>query len=55
LIVPPGDARALAGAIARLLSEPESHAQFGAAAARRARSLFHPHEFQRATVGAILG
>jgi glycosyltransferase involved in cell wall biosynthesis len=55
LVVPPEDARALAEALARLLSDTDEYARFSVAAARRARSLFDPHEFQRATVAAILG
>jgi glycosyltransferase involved in cell wall biosynthesis len=54
-IVPTGDARALAEAIEKTLTDADEYARFSAAAARRARSLFDPHEFRRATVAAILG
>jgi glycosyltransferase involved in cell wall biosynthesis len=54
-VVPPGEPAACAKAITRLLSNREKLHQFSAAAARRARSLFDLHEFQRATVAAILG
>lgn len=54
-VVPTEDARALAEAMARLLSDADEYARIGNAAARRARSLFDPHEFQRATVAAVLG
>lgn len=54
-IVPPNEPTACAEAISRLLSNDETFARFSTAAARRARSLFDPFEFQRATVAAILG
>jgi glycosyltransferase involved in cell wall biosynthesis len=54
-VVPPGEPAAFAKAITRLLSNQEKLHQFSAAAARRARSLFDPHEFRRATVAAVLG
>ncbi len=40
LLVPTGDARALAGALARLLEDPERRRCLGRAARRRARSLY---------------
>ncbi|HKQ46647.1 MAG TPA: glycosyltransferase [Phycisphaerae bacterium] len=55
LVVPPEDARKLAEALARLLTDSDLYSRIRSAAARRARSLFDPYEFQRATVAAILG
>ncbi len=54
-VVPPDEPTACAEAISRLLSNEDTFARFSMAAARRARSLFDMHEFQQATVAAILG
>jgi glycosyltransferase involved in cell wall biosynthesis len=40
LLVPPGDARALAGAVAALLRDPARRARMGAAGAARAAAMF---------------
>jgi rhamnosyl/mannosyltransferase len=40
LVVPPGDAHALAQAIQRVLADPERRQRYGAAARQRARSVF---------------
>jgi glycosyltransferase involved in cell wall biosynthesis len=45
LLVPPGDAPALAGALARLLREPQTAAAFGAAGWERSRQF---------TIGALV-
>ena len=58
LLVPPGDARALAGAIAALLADPARRASMGAAAARRIEEHFSWRacaEKTAALYGEVLG
>ncbi len=54
-VVPPEAPAACAEAISRLMADEATFARISTAAALRARRLFDPHEFQRATVAAILG
>ena len=49
-LVTPGDARALAGAIKRLMADPEQRAKMGAAARRRMQERFTWRETARKTV-----
>ena len=52
LLVPPGDAQALAGAILSLLADPECRARMGAAARARAAAFFN-HEIMIAETEAL--
>jgi glycosyltransferase involved in cell wall biosynthesis len=47
VLVPPGDARALASALRRLLADPELRRRMGDAGRRRAEQLFDLHRFHR--------
>ncbi|HEY6867384.1 MAG TPA: glycosyltransferase, partial [Candidatus Eisenbacteria bacterium] len=52
LVVPPGDARALAGALNRLLGDPALARRFGAAGKRRATELFSTGAMMRGVEAA---
>lgn len=55
LVVPPGCADSLAGAMASLVADPAMMQRLGAAARLRARQQFDPVQFELRTVKAILG
>ena len=53
VIVPPGDAAALAAAIEQLVSRPESLAAFGAAARARVLNRFGPERYEAAGLAVV--